>query len=759
MTCSTSVALECTVTGLTNGDVYAFTVTATNVTGTGPTSTVVQATPATVPDAPVNVTATPGDTTALVTWQAPASDGGSPITSYEVSATDTSTDSVGVASCSGTSPSVGCTVSGLTDGDDYTFTVTATNVAGTGAASAASSAITPAAPPGPPTDVVASAGDHSASVTWTAPTSDGGSPVTGYVVTADDLDNAAASGATCDATDPAVGCTVTGLIDGDSYTFTVVASNAAGSGSASTPSLPVTPASVPGPPLGVTATAGVGSAAVSWSAPASNGGLPITGYTVTATDHTSSHGGESCTTTGALGCTVSNLTNGDSYTFTVTATSDAGTGAASTPSPAVTPATVPDAPTGVGAIAGDRSVSVTWSPPGFDGGSAVTGYTATATDQTNPGNPQETCQGTDPSDQCTVSGLTNGDSYVVTVTATNAVGTGSAASSAPVVPAAVPGRPSGVTAAPGDASALVSWTAPSSNGSTITGYTVTAADQTNSSNGSQTCQGSDPSDSCTVSGLTNGDSYTFTVTATNGAGSSAPSDPSAAVVPYTTPDAPSDVVASPGDTTASVTWSPPDFDGGSTIMGYTVTATDQTNALNGAKTCQGSDPSDTCTVTGLTDGDSYTFTVTASNAAGGGPSSAPSAPVTPFTTPDPPTLVIATPGDTTADVVWTPPLFDGGSTITDYAVTATDTTTPSNGGETCNGSDPTDECTVTGLTDGDTYTFTVVATNAAGSSAPSAPSVGVTPQLGLLVVHRPLIDSVFAFNEQDLGGATSRVSR
>ena len=79
------------------------------------------------------------------------------------------------------------TVTGLTNGTAYTFTVAAINSVGTGPASAASNSVTPTDPrhtvPGAPTIGTATAGNASATVTWTAPASNGGSAITGYVIT------------------------------------------------------------------------------------------------------------------------------------------------------------------------------------------------------------------------------------------------------------------------------------------------------------------------------------------------------------------------------------------------------------------------------------------------------------------------------------------------------------------------------------------------------------------------------------------------
>jgi hypothetical protein len=197
-------------------------------------------------------------------------------------------------------------------------TVTATNGTASGTAT-----LKVATVPGKPTGVSATRGNAAALVSWTAPADNGGSAITGYAVIS-------SPGARTCTTTGALSCTVAGLTNGQAYSFTVSATNGVGTGPASDSSTAVTPAAVPGSPTGVTASAGNASALVSWTAPAASGSSSITGYTVTA-----SHGGKTCTTAGALSCTVGDLTIGTTYTFTVRATNGVGTGLPSNPSASV----------------------------------------------------------------------------------------------------------------------------------------------------------------------------------------------------------------------------------------------------------------------------------------------------------------------------------------------------------------------------------------------------------------------------------------
>jgi uncharacterized protein YccT (UPF0319 family) len=189
--------------------------------------------------------------------------------------------------------------------------------------------------------------------------------------------------------------------------------------------IPLT-ATLPGVPTGVSAVAGNTNAVVSWTAPANTGGSLISGYTVT------SSGGQTATVSGTS-ATVTGLTNGTAYTFTVTATNVSGTSAASDSSTAVTPVTLPGVPTGVSAVAGNTNAVVSWTAPANTGGSLISRYTVTSS-----GGQTATVSGT----SATVTGLTNGTAYTFTVTATNVSGSSAASDSStavtPVTPVITP---------------------------------------------------------------------------------------------------------------------------------------------------------------------------------------------------------------------------------------------------------------------------------------------------------------------------------
>ena len=191
-----------------------------------------------VPGAPtIGLATATGATTATVAFTAPASDGGSTITTY--TATSSPGNITGTLSQAGSGT---INMTGLTASTSYTFTVTATNSIGTGNASAASNSITtssPATVPGAPRFTAASVyNSTSILVSFVYPSSNGGSTITSYTATSSPGNitgtvNQSDSGQII----------VTGLTTGTAYTFTVTATNSVGTGPASSPATdPVTPA-------------------------------------------------------------------------------------------------------------------------------------------------------------------------------------------------------------------------------------------------------------------------------------------------------------------------------------------------------------------------------------------------------------------------------------------------------------------------------------------------------------------------------------
>ncbi len=192
----------------------------------------------------------------------------------------------------------------------------------------------------------------------------------------------------------------------------------------------------------------------------------------------------------------------------------------------------------------------------------------------------------------------------------------------PVVVA--PGAPGTPTATGGDAQATVSWTAPTS-GDPVESYTVRAfAENGTQVSGSATTTGT----SATVTGLTNGTPYTFDVVAANAGGSatSARSGPVTPAAPVIAPGAPTIGTVTPGNASATVTWSAPTTGGDPTS--YSVQVLNSAGTLQ--RTVSGIAATATSTtVTGLTNGTSYRFRVRGVNAAGNGALSAQSVTVTP----------------------------------------------------------------------------------------------------------------------------------
>lgn len=191
-----------------------------------------------VPGAPTAVSGVREDSAVLVSFTPPASDGGLPITQYEVTATPGPTVVTGPASP--------IRVSNLTNGQPYQFSVKAENADGLGPASTLSAAVTPAKVPDPPTITSADPGNAQATIAFTAPIDTGGLPITQYKVIAEDTIVPANGGQVVTGT--ASPLVVPNLTNGDAYLFRATATNAVGESVNSAPSSLIIPTAPPPPP-------------------------------------------------------------------------------------------------------------------------------------------------------------------------------------------------------------------------------------------------------------------------------------------------------------------------------------------------------------------------------------------------------------------------------------------------------------------------------------------------------------------------------
>src|SRR2546421_200467 len=357
--------------GLTNGVTYYYQVSAVNNVGEGPRSNEASATPtapAGPPTAPQGLGASPGDATVTLTWSAPSSNGGSPITNYRIYRATTSGGETLKATIGN---QLSYSDGGLTNGVTYYYQVSAVNAAGEGPRSNEASATptAPATPPGAPQGLSATAGDATVTLTWSPPSSNGGSPITNYRIY-----RGTASGSETLIT--TIGNLLTysdgAVSNGVTYYYQVSAVNNVGEGprsneASATPSAP--PPTPPSAPTNLVATVGNAQVGLTWQAPVSNGGSPITNYKIY---RGTASGGETLIATigNQLSYSDGRLTNGVTYYYQVSAVNVAGEGPRSNEASATptAPATPPSAPQGLGATAGDATVTLTWSAPSSNGG-------------------------------------------------------------------------------------------------------------------------------------------------------------------------------------------------------------------------------------------------------------------------------------------------------------------------------------------------------------------------------------------------------
>ncbi|TET89695.1 MAG: hypothetical protein E3J35_08925 [Methanomassiliicoccales archaeon] len=382
--------------------------------------------PKSPPSQPQNLDATPGDSLVTLTWNAPTYDGGSPVLNYRIYRRESGASEEFLIQIGNV---LTYTDTGLANGEEYRYKVSARNQVGEGLKSE-EVRTTPATVPGPPLGLAAVAESRLVTLTWMPPSDSGGSPVTNFRIyrgmTPGGESLLAEVGNVQQFLD-------IGLTNGVTYYYRISAKNEVGEGAMSE-EVAATPAAiltVPSPPTRFSSSAGDHQITLTWAAPADNGGSPITNYAIY---RGSFSGGEAFLV--EIGNTLSfidtNVTNGQIYSYRVSARNAIGEGQKSDSVSAV-PMTVPGPPIGLAVTEGDGRLTLTWLPPIDNGGSPVTHYSVYRglspggeAYLTTPGNVLTYVNG----------GLTNGVTYYYKVTASNAMGEGESSSEVSATPLA-----------------------------------------------------------------------------------------------------------------------------------------------------------------------------------------------------------------------------------------------------------------------------------------------------------------------------------
>ena len=419
---------------------------------------------------------------------------------------------------------------------------------------------------------------------------------------------------------------------------------------------------------------------------------------------------------GTVSHTVTGLANGVTHAFKLRAVGWLDSGrespqASATPTAAATAPARPAAPT---LTPGNGQLSVSWTAPAT-GGSPIADYDVRYRLGASGVWTEWEASTTSTATRATVTGLTNAQAYLVQVRATNSVGDSPWSNAASGTPAATaPARPAAPALTPGNGQLSVSWSAPATGGSPITGYGIeyragTSGPWTSHAHGGTATR-------TTIPDLTNNRAYRVRVRAANAVGRS-PWSPVAGAAPstVTAPAAPSALTLAPGDGRLAVSWDVP-ANGGLAIGSYRVAVYTgagrlwRTYPVDGAVT--------RIVVTGLTNGQAYRVQVRAWNRRGWGPWSAsvsaiPSAaPPAGWVVPSVPTGLAAVAGNGEAALAWSASARGSGDVGYDLRWR-----TRGRGGWTIvrSGAITGTGHTVTGLTNGTGYEFQARASNRDGS--------------------------------------------
>ena len=402
----------------------------------------------------------------------------------------------------------------------------------------------------------------------------------------------------------------TGLVNGVHLYYAVAAVNAQGEGELSSAigAAPVAPR--PAAPLTLNATGGDGLVRLDW-APVARATHYNLHWSKAAGLMPGAPGVERIGTIQATSYTHTGLTNGETYHYVVTAQNSGGEGTQSPEASATPLPPAPTAPATLTATSGDSTVNLTWTP--CADATSYNLYWSVAAGVT-PGGPGVTRVSGLTTTTFTHAAVTNGIDYHYVVTAVGPGGEGRAsveATARPVPPA--PGAPTNLVATAGNALVNLAWS-PTQGATSYSLHWATTPGVSPGGSGVTSIPGL-VATTYLHAALTNGQTYYYVVTSTNIGGQSSPSAEVSARPSPPAPGAPTNLIATAGDTQASLSWAP---SAGATSYNLYWSATAGVVPGAAGVTQVPGLTATNYTHTGLTNGDSYHYVVTAVGAGGEG---------------------------------------------------------------------------------------------------------------------------------------------
>ena len=634
-----------------------------------------QATTATTrtPAAPQNLRATAAGSTVInLDWDAPASNGGSAITGYQIH----------VLASDGSWSLLGTTVAGVTEYSDGTaavgvtrrYRVRAVNASGAGEP-AFVNATADAGTPGPPRDLTASADGASViELDWRAPSDAGSAAVTGYRI------EWSANGVIWNVLERnhrATDYRDEDLSPGTTRHYRVAAVNRHGQGEWSD-EVQATTSRPPGRPTGLTAQAqGTSRIELEWTAPTDGG--PVTGYWIEWSSTGTGGWTRRVRNSRATSYTDTGLSAGTTRHYRVAAINAAGEGPWSRVVQATTEVTVPDAPRSFSVnpngLRGSTELRLTWRPPSNTGGSPITGYRI---EWSSTGAWPGTFLLPGPTGTTTTyvdTGLAPNTTRYYRVRALNVQGQGNPSTAVRgTTNAARPGQPRNLRArAAGPTSITLAWEAPASDGGArITGYTIRRKIEPGGAWIEIERNTGSTATTFTDTRLQPATGYSYQVAAINRLGAGQWSFEASTNTYAQPPGAPTGLTArAVGTARIDLSWNAPRNTGGAPILGYRIEA-----SSDGGRTWNiivrrntNSKATTASDVMNLQPATTRHYRVAALNTAGTGPFSNIARATTEATVPGVPRSVDAeADGTSRIELSWREPTSDGGSRITGYRI-------------------------------------------------------------------------------------------